>query len=45
VTRALREVRPTSPAWFSTVMDHAITANHGGIYDEVLAYIDEHQLV
>jgi len=45
VTRALREVRPTSPAWFSNVVDHAIAANHGGIYDEVLAYIDEHQLV
>jgi SpoVK/Ycf46/Vps4 family AAA+-type ATPase len=45
VTRALREVRPTAPAWFSTVMDRAITSNHGGIYDEAIAYIDEHQLV
>lgn len=45
VTRALREVRPTAPAWFSTVMDRSITSNHAGIYDEALAYIDEHQLV
>ena len=45
VARALREVRPTAPAWFSSVMDQAVTSNHGGIYDEVLAYIDEHQLV
>jgi SpoVK/Ycf46/Vps4 family AAA+-type ATPase len=45
VTRALREVRPTAPAWFSAVMDRSISSNHGGIYDEALAYIDEHQLV
>lgn len=45
VTRALREVRPTAPAWFSTVMDRSITSNHAGIYDEALAYIDQHQLV
>jgi SpoVK/Ycf46/Vps4 family AAA+-type ATPase len=45
VTRALREVRPTAPAWFSAVMDRALTSNHGGIYDEALEYIDEHQLV
>ena len=45
VARALREVRPTAPAWFSSVMNQAVTSNHGGIYDEVLAYIDEHQLV
>ena len=45
VTRALRDVRPTAPAWFSAVMDRALTSNHGGIYDEALEYIDEHQLV
>lgn len=45
VARALREVRPTAPAWFSAVMDHAVSSNHGGMYDEVLAYIDQHQLV
>ena len=45
VTRALREVRPTAPAWFSAVLDHAITSNQGGIYDEALAYVDQHQLV
>jgi len=45
VARALRDVRPTAPAWFSSVMEQAVTSNHGGIYDEVLAYIDEHQLV
>ncbi len=45
VTRALREVRPTAPAWFSAVMDHAISSNQGGIYDEALAYVDQYQLV
>ncbi len=45
VTRALREVRPSAPAWFSTAMDQAITANNGGFYDDVLSYIDVHQLV
>ena len=45
VTRALRDVRPSAPAWFSAALEHAGTSNHGGIYDEVIAYIDEHQLV
>jgi AAA+ superfamily predicted ATPase len=45
VTRALREVRPTAPGWFSSAMDQAVVANHGGLYDDVLAYIDAHQLV
>lgn len=45
VTRALREVRPTAPGWFQAAVDQATASNHGGMYDDVLAYIDEHQLV
>lgn len=45
ITRALRDVRPTAPAWFSSVLDHAFSSNQGGIYDEALAYVDQHQLV
>jgi len=45
VTRALREVRPTAPAWFQAAVDQATASNQGGMYDDVLAYIDEHQLV
>jgi SpoVK/Ycf46/Vps4 family AAA+-type ATPase len=45
VTRALREVRPTAPGWFQAAVDQATASNHGRMYDDVLAYIDEHQLV
>lgn len=44
MTRALREVRPTAPAWFSLVMEQAMSAHNGGMYDEAVAYIDAHQL-
>jgi SpoVK/Ycf46/Vps4 family AAA+-type ATPase len=45
VTRALRDVRPTAPAWFQTAVDRAIAVNHGGMYDDVMSYIEVHQLV
>lgn len=45
VTRALREVRPSAPSWFQTAVDQAISSNQGGMYDDVMAYIDSHQLV
>jgi len=32
-------VRPSTKEWFSTARNHAIYANQGGIYDDVLKYL------
>lgn len=45
MTRALREVRPTAQAWFGLVMEQAMASNHNGLYDDAIAYIDQHQLI
>ena len=44
MTRALREIRPSAPKWFSASVEHAMAANRGGMYDDTLAYIDDHRL-
>jgi SpoVK/Ycf46/Vps4 family AAA+-type ATPase len=44
MTRALREIRPSAPKWFSVAVEHAVGANRSGMYDDTLAYIDEHHL-
>lgn len=43
MTRAFREVRPSAPAWFSHIHEHAQTGKDG-TYDEVLSYIKQNQL-
>lgn len=45
MTRALREVRPTAQAWFGLVMEQAMASNLNGLYDDAIAYIDQHQLI
>jgi SpoVK/Ycf46/Vps4 family AAA+-type ATPase len=37
---ALRDVRPTTTDWLRTARNYVEFANHGGRYDEVLAYLD-----
>lgn len=44
MTRALREIRPSAPKWFSAAVEHAVSANRGGMYDDTLAYVDDHRL-
>jgi AAA+ superfamily predicted ATPase len=39
--KALKEVRPTTRAWFDLAKNYAMFANEGGAYDELLAYIKE----
>lgn len=34
-----KKVRPTVGEWFSTARNHALYANEGGMYDEVLDYL------
>lgn len=35
----LKTVRPTTREWFSTARNHALYANQGGVYDEILDYL------
>ena len=35
----LKQVRPTTREWFATARNHALYANQGGIYDDILAYL------
>lgn len=36
---AAKEVRPSTREWFSTARNHALYANEGGLYDEVLDFL------
>jgi transitional endoplasmic reticulum ATPase len=38
--RALRDARPTTTDWLRTARNYVEFANHGGRYDDVLAYLD-----
>ncbi len=42
---ALKEVRPSVRAWFETARNHAMFANDGGIYDDLLKYMRARRLV
>jgi len=37
--RVLKEVRPTTRAWFEMARNYALFANDGGAYDELLDYV------
>jgi transitional endoplasmic reticulum ATPase len=39
---AMKEVRPTTAEWLGTARNYAKYANVGGLYDDVLAFIDKH---
>ncbi len=34
-----KQVRPSTREWFSTARNHALYANEGGLYDEILEYL------
>ena len=36
---ASKELRPSTREWFSTARNHALYANEGGLYDEILDYL------
>jgi hypothetical protein len=36
---AAKSLRPTSGEWFATARNHALYANQGGAYDDVLKYL------
>ena len=37
--KALKEVQPSTRPWFDTARNYAMFANEGGVYDELLGYI------
>jgi transitional endoplasmic reticulum ATPase len=37
--KAAKQVRPTTREWFSAARNHALYANEGGLYDEILDYL------
>ena len=39
LAKAARSVKPSTKEWFSTAKNHALYANEGGQYDEVLEYL------
>jgi len=41
---ALREVKPSTGAWFAAARNVAMFANEGGIYDDLLTYLKKHRL-
>lgn len=43
--RALREVKPSTRAWFEIAKNHALFANDGGIYDDLLEYLKEIRMI
>lgn len=36
----LKQVRPTTREWFASARNHALYANQGGVYDEILEYLN-----
>jgi SpoVK/Ycf46/Vps4 family AAA+-type ATPase len=43
--RALREVKPSTRAWFEIAKNYALFANDGGVYDDLLEYLKEIRIV
>jgi transitional endoplasmic reticulum ATPase len=41
LTTALREVKPTTVEWLSQARNYAKYANEGGLYDDVIAFLDK----
>lgn len=37
---AAKSVKPSTREWFATARNHALYANEGGLYDDVLRYLD-----
>lgn len=39
LTSAAAQLKPTTREWFATARNHALYANQGGIYDDILKYL------
>ena len=45
MTTAVREVRPSTDAWFATARNVAMFGNTGGEYDDLAAYLKKRKLL
>ena len=45
VKRALKEIKPSTRAWFETARNAALFANQDGVYDDLIAYMRAHRLL
>jgi SpoVK/Ycf46/Vps4 family AAA+-type ATPase len=43
--RAMKDVRPSIRPWLETAKNHALFANEGGVYDELLEYLRARRIV
>src|SRR5262245_8600418 len=43
--KALKEIKPSTRAWFEVASNYAIFANEGGAYDELLDYLRANRLI
>ena len=43
--RAMKEVRPSIRSWLETAKNHALFANDGGLYDDLLDYLRARRLI
>jgi hypothetical protein len=39
LAKIARDSRPSTTRWFESARNHALYANQGGLYDDVLAYL------
>jgi len=40
LVRAAKRVKPSTREWFATAKNHALDANEGGVYDDILDYLN-----
>lgn len=45
VKRAMKQIKPTTRAWFESAKNYAIFANEGGEYDELAAYLRSRKML
>ena len=38
--RAFKAVRPTTKEWFATARNYALYSNQGGLYEDILDYLN-----
>jgi len=43
MTEAVRATRPTTLEWLTEARNYAKFANEGGLYDDVVAFLDKHK--
>jgi SpoVK/Ycf46/Vps4 family AAA+-type ATPase len=45
MTRAQRQMRPSTRSWFDTARNFVLFANEAGLYDDLLSYMRERRLL